>query len=84
MSVSPGSQGLGLGKAVFANALQLMLRIEGDRDFYLHTQTWSHVAIRIYMKAGFHITREPNLRNRYANDEYDEACAILASVGVKL
>ena len=30
-----------------------MADIEGDRDFYLHTQTWSHRAVGLYLWAGF-------------------------------
>lgn len=83
VAVKPGYQGLGLGKAIISKALDLMVDIEGDRDFYLHTQTWSHVAIRIYMKLGFYITEEKNLCD-YANKYYPQNVELLKSVGVVL
>ncbi|MCD8349353.1 MAG: GNAT family N-acetyltransferase [Planctomycetaceae bacterium] len=82
VSVSPDHQGKGLGKAIFSNVLERIIRIEGDRDIYLHTQTWSHLAIRIYQKAGFYITSEPGLRG-WPNDEYEEALAILEQFNIK-
>lgn len=79
VSVKPGHQGKGLGRAVVANLLDLMVRIEGDRDFYLKTQTWSHRAIRIYQWAGFVFATEPGLRG-HPNDEYEEGLAILEQI----
>lgn len=81
VAVHPGYQGLGLGKALISKAIQLMKEIEGDRDFYLHTQTWSHVAIRLYLKAGFLITDEKNL-SKYANDKYPQNIELLKVLGV--
>lgn len=81
IAVHPNYQGLGLGKALVSRIVQLMKEIEGDRDFYLHTQTWSHVAIRVYMKMGFLITDEKNLFV-YANDKYPQNIELLKSVGL--
>jgi len=53
-----------------------MIEIEGDRVFYLHTQTWSHKAVRLYERAGFYITDEADLQG-HANDRYTEAIAVL-------
>ena len=55
---------------------KLSQEIEGDRRVYLHTQSWSHVAIQLYKKFGFYITREPDLY-KYKNDEYEAAEALL-------
>jgi hypothetical protein len=52
-----------------------MLEIEGDRDVYLPTQTWSYKAIGIYVKAGFEITAEQGLGG--FNNEYDKAMPLL-------
>ncbi|MCD8140755.1 MAG: GNAT family N-acetyltransferase [Planctomycetaceae bacterium] len=82
VSVSPDHQGKGLGQAAFSNVLERIIRIEGDRDIYLHTQTWSHTAIRIYQKAGFYITPEPGLRG-YSNEDYAGALAILEQFNIK-
>ena len=79
VAVKPQYQGLGLGKAIISKITQLMLEIEGDRDFYLHTQTWSHRAIKIYEKLGFVITNEKNL-SKYTNENYEKAVAILAGI----
>ena len=79
ISVRPECQGIGLGKAIFARVVRLMVEIEGDRDFYLHTQTWSHKAVRIYEKAGFSMTPEQGLG--ICPNEYEEALAILESLG---
>ena len=74
VAVHPDYQGLGLGKAIAAKAIELMTEIEGERDFYLHTQTWSHRAVRIYEQLGFEITAEKNL-NGFSNDNYEKAVA---------
>ena len=81
VAVNPEYQGLGLGKAIISEAIALMADIEGDRDFYLHTQTWSHKAIKIYEKAGFFITSEKNL-NGYANENYEKATEILRNINI--
>lgn len=51
-------QGKGLGSAIFYKTLTTALEKEGESDVYLSTQTWSHVAIRMYIKQGFYITGE--------------------------
>jgi ribosomal protein S18 acetylase RimI-like enzyme len=55
-----------------------MVDIEGDRDFYLHTQTWSHRAIKIYQALGFDITAEK--LGKYTNENYEKALKILAEL----
>jgi len=71
-------QGRGLGKALVAACLREMVRLEGDRDIYLHTQTWSYRAVRLYSRFGFEIVRGETFGS-YAND-YDEAMPILREV----
>ncbi|MCL2815592.1 MAG: GNAT family N-acetyltransferase [Oscillospiraceae bacterium] len=82
VAVNPQYQNLGLGKAIISKATQLMLEIEGDRDFYLHTQTWSHKAIKIYEQMGYRVTDEKNLRG-YTNENYEKAMAVLNQVYAK-
>lgn len=71
----PEYQGLGIGKAIVFEAMKKMLTIEGDRDIYLHTQTWSYQAIGIYLQAGFEFMKEGAF-NHYEND-YDKALPYL-------
>ena len=75
VAVIPEYQGLGLGKAVVLKGIEKALSIEGDRDIYLHTQTWSYKAIGIYMRAGFEIL-ETGTFGGYKND-YEKAMSVL-------
>ena len=79
VAVRPEYQGKGLSNALLSRLLELGLEIEGDRNFYLHTQTWSHRAVKLYQKFGFAITKEPNLY-KYKNDQYEEAAALLEEI----
>lgn len=76
VAVKPEYQGQGLGKAIVSRVVELMLEIEGDRDLYLHTQTWSHKAIVLYKKLGFRVTDAVGLRG-YANSRWQEAVDML-------
>ncbi len=78
IAVVPEFQGRGLGKALIFEGIKRMIEIEGDRDFFLPTQTWSYTAISIYLKAGFEICREPSLGG-YKNQP-DQAIQILRSL----
>jgi ribosomal protein S18 acetylase RimI-like enzyme len=79
VAVKPGHQGLGIGKAIVSKATQIMLDLDGDTDFYLHTQTWSHRAIKLYEKMGYMITAQRDLC-RYSNEDYDKAMAMLKTI----
>jgi len=79
VAVKPQYQNLGLGKAVISKITQRMTEIEGNRDFYLHTQTWSHRAIKLYEKLGYVITDEKGL-SKYSNEDFDKAMAILDKI----
>jgi GNAT superfamily N-acetyltransferase len=68
-------QGLGLGKALVSECLNRLLFLEGDKDIFLHTQTWSYKAIGLYLKAGFEIVKDESF-GHYKN-EYDKALPIL-------
>lgn len=83
VAVHPSYQGMGLGKALVSQVVRLMRDIEGERDFYLHTQTWSHTAIRVYLKMGFSVTGEKNL-SEYANEHYPQNVALLRSMGLSI
>lgn len=77
VAVKPEYQGLGLGKAIVFEGMRRFIEIEGDRDVYLHTQTWSYKAINIYREAGFEITKEKGLGG-YENNDYEKAQELIA------
>jgi ribosomal protein S18 acetylase RimI-like enzyme len=78
VSVRPEFQGLGLGGAVVMKALSLFTKYEPGMDVYLHTQTWSHKAVRLYAKLGFRICKTDTLGNQH--NDYSEAMGILKKV----
>lgn len=77
LGVIPGQQGQGLGTALVHACIETLQQLEGDRDIYLHTQTWSHTAIGIYQRAGFEMVRE-----RFAGspNDFDQARVVLRTV----
>lgn len=78
VAVKPAYQGKGLAKAMMTRTLKLLQNLETTSPIYLHTQTWSHPAIRLYQKLGFEIT-DKNLDGS-PNPEYDKAMSILAEI----
>ena len=83
VAVVPGHQGLGLGKAIVSRAVSLMKELEGDCDYYLSTQTWSHKAIEIYKLHGFEPTSEKILY-KSKGDNYKKALRILRRIAIQL
>lgn len=85
VAVRPDYQGLGLGKAVIQKATRLFLQTDAGRDVLLHTQTWSHKAIRIYQNLGYHLCKSERIAvmsngpegTKVAPNEFEEALAIL-------
>lgn len=80
VAVKPNFQGLGLGKAIIFQGIHMSLAIEGDRDVYLHTQTWSYKAIALYIQAGFEILKKGTF-GTYKN-EYKQAKPYLIEKGL--
>jgi ribosomal protein S18 acetylase RimI-like enzyme len=78
VAVHPDHQGRGLGKYVVNKALSLFPDLETNLDVYLHTQTWSHVAVEMYYKLGFHLSKTAIL-GKMGND-YCEVVEILKTV----
>lgn len=76
VAVRPEYQQLGIGKALLTEGMRMAMEIEGDREIYLHTQTWSYKAINIYRKMGFEITDEKGLAG-YENNNVDKALELL-------
>ena len=81
VSVDPSHQGLGLGKALIHKVTEIMMSLEGDADFYLQTQTWSHKAIRIYVDIGYLPTAEKTLYRSH-KDNYKKAMKFLEERGI--
>jgi GNAT superfamily N-acetyltransferase len=61
VAVHPEYQGRGIGTYLVNFGLHLAVKLEGDTDICLKTQTWSWQAIRIYLAAGFRVTDEPEI-----------------------
>lgn len=78
VAVRPGYQGKGIAKAMLSRTLKQLQKLEATTPVYLHTQTWSHVAIRLYQKLGFEIT-DKNLDGS-PNSDYKKAMEILAGL----
>ena len=75
----PAHQGQGIGRAIVLWALHRLRELEPDRDAYLDTQTWSHKAVGLYLRLGFHPVRKSHPVLQRVND-YDEAIPVLRSV----
>lgn len=75
LAVKREYQGLGLGKALVSQCLKRLVLLEGEKDVWLHTQTWSHKAIGLYLKAGFELVEHESF-SQYTND-YEQALPIL-------
>jgi len=57
MAVSPGIQGLGIGKRLLSEVEDFALN-EGFEKLFLYTTHFSLPAIRLYEKLGFYVVRE--------------------------
>lgn len=43
------------------------MELEGDKEVFLHTQTWSYKAIGLYLKTGFELVKSGSFGS-YQND----------------
>ena len=75
----PAHQGQGIGRAIVLWALNRLKELEEGADIYLDTQTWSHKAIGLYLRLGFHPVRESHPVLRQAN-EYTAVADVLRTV----
>jgi ribosomal protein S18 acetylase RimI-like enzyme len=88
VGVCPSHQGIGLGKAIVAKSLEIFAHADPGGDVTLHTQTWSHVAIRIYRKAGFAMLRSERMAVptggpegiRLMPNDYPESMTVLKEI----
>lgn len=75
VAVQPKYQGLGLGSALIKKTLSLFKIYEPGQDIFLHTQTWSHRAIKMYLNIGFELVKDEAVG--YSDKQYREAVKIL-------
>ena len=75
----PAHQGKGIGRAIVLWAMKRIAELEPGLDQYLDTQTWSHKAIGLYLRLGFHPVKKSHPILRGAND-YDEAVEVLRTI----
>ena len=74
VAVCPDHQGLGLGKALTQRVLYLFKQFAPNQAVWLHTQTWSHVAVKCYHSFGFNVVttdsyvRDTASMTTYTND----------------
>ena len=88
VAVCPEYQGKGLGKSVTRKALSVFQSLEPGAPIWLHTQTWSHVAVRMYHSLGFNVARTDRLANmntrsgiiKIYENPFDEAMRLLTTV----
>jgi GNAT superfamily N-acetyltransferase len=78
VAVCPEYQGRGIGKAVVKKALSVFSRLDEGHSVWLHTQTWSHVAIRMYHSLGFNLVRKDELKN--CKNDFSTAVEVLRTV----
>lgn len=89
VAVEPAHQGRGLGRAIATAAVRRAVRLAPGEAILLHTQTWSHRALRLYRSLGFRFCRTQTIvmrskegtgMKRYPN-EFEEAMEVLAPHG---
>lgn len=75
----PAHQGKGIGRAIVLWAVKRLEVLEPGLDQYLDTQTWSHKAIGLYLRLGFHPVKKSHPILRSVND-YDAAVEVLRAI----
>lgn len=78
VATKPGVQGMGLGRAVTQYALSLFPATGSEGDIWLSTQTWSHVAIALYLSLGFRVHRTHRLKGK--QNGYEGALPVLKGI----
>jgi len=78
VATCPEYQGKGLGKAVVQECIHIAQKLHPHQDMYLHTQTWSHVAVRMYYGIGFRFVRDPHLFS--GKNDFEGAIQVLKKV----
>jgi len=75
VAVKPGHQGRKLGRAIVAKALSVHAELDAGENIVLHTQTWSHKAVRMYYSFGFRMSQNFEFF-RFKND-FEKSLEIL-------
>jgi len=78
LAVCPQYQGRGLGKALVSKVMDVYRGMDGPAPVYLHTQTWSHRAVGLYLKSGFRALKSEAFS--YYKNDYEQASAVLSCV----
>ena len=78
VSVHPGFQRKGFGRAAILKALSIYPKIGPSGEVWLSTQTWSHPAIDLYLSLGF-AARKTASMPRNQND-FEKAANVLLHV----
>jgi len=76
LGVRPEYQGLGLGKALLLQTMRFFEEAD-TLPAYLHTQTWSHKAVGLYIDAGFCLLKKDTFEGN--PNDFDEAVEVLKS-----
>ncbi|MHC5215033.1 GNAT family N-acetyltransferase [Enterococcus sp. LJL128] len=75
LAVKPKFQKRGLAAALAAGVTVRLAELEPNEDIYLHTQTWSHPAVKLYERLGYKIV--PENIDGSKNEDYQEALEII-------
>ncbi|WP_086348281.1 GNAT family N-acetyltransferase [Candidatus Enterococcus clewellii] len=75
LAVKPEYQGNGLAAALVANVTARFSELEPEKTVYLHTQTWSHVAIKLYQRFGYVLI--PDNIDGSKNEDYSKALTVI-------
>lgn len=78
LAVEPAFQRRGLAAALVAKVTELLSMLEPNKTIYLHTQTWSHSAIRLYEKFGYSMS-ERNIDGSF-NEEFHKAQQVIENL----
>ena len=82
VSVCPGFQGLGLGKAVSQKAVNVCASLLPNKPMWLSTQTESHRAVLMYHKMGFNMAKNDMKLGDKADyiKDFDAAIKVLSGL----
>lgn len=75
LAVKPEYSGQGLAKVLISQVLMILRKNYPSEEIYLHTQTWSAPAVKLYQKFGFEIMKK-NLIG-VENPDYQKVLKIL-------
>lgn len=77
LAVKPEHQGKGIARSLTIEVIRCFQQLMTQGPIYLHTQTWSHPAIKLYQSLGFACI--PENFDGSANPDYQKVLDILSS-----